>query len=176
MDPQKEKVIANIIENNRRDGVKFYKTKQQLLSQGYSESEIVYALYSEPADETGNRPLNPLAAYYAKHPDQANKIATDLLWQQRSDDFEETVADYLGGQAGVDIQSRSYYDLLAADRLGIPYFILILGSFVPLALAIKLNWSPPVAHSVFAAYSLMISLIFLFKLIHEYVRIKKAKH
>ncbi|HET7320613.1 MAG TPA: hypothetical protein VFI84_03475 [Candidatus Saccharimonadales bacterium] len=176
MDSQKEKAITNIINQDRAKGLKFIITKQKLLEQGYSEADIVYALYSDPYDASGDlRKPNPLEQYYAQHPEDAQRIAVNLLQQQEMDDWDQTAAEYLGGQMGPDVQSRNYYDLLAADRLGIPYFTLTLIPFSILMLAIKFNWSSFVAHTVFSAFSLFVSLLFAVKLIHERMRIKKMK-
>jgi hypothetical protein len=175
MDPQKEKVIENILEKNRSQGIKFYQTKEQLLSQGYTEGEIVYALFSAPYDVTPSvpRPANPLEQYYTDNPEKAQEIATILLQQQQREDWDQTAADMAAGQLAPDIQSRSYYDLLAADRLGIPFFTLTFASFALVIVAIKFNWSENLAYTVFAVFNTCVWLTFGAKLIHERIRTKK---
>ncbi|HET9174312.1 MAG TPA: hypothetical protein VFN56_03460 [Candidatus Saccharimonadales bacterium] len=177
MDTQKENAIRNTLETNKAQHIPFYQTQQQLLKQGYTESEIVYAMYSVSYDQTSNqpKPAHPLDQLYAEHPEQAQEIAKTLLQSQRQDDWNATTLDLVAGNMGPDLQTASYYDLLAADRLGIPYFTITLIPFAIALLAIKFNWPASVAHTVFSLFSLFVSLLFAVKLIHERIRIKKMK-
>ncbi|HET9098686.1 MAG TPA: hypothetical protein VFN51_03660 [Candidatus Saccharimonadales bacterium] len=175
MDSQKEKQIITVLDENKKQGITFNVTKQQLLKDGYSEADIVYAIYSDPYDADPDAPRKPhlLDDLYKADPEKAQAVAQEILQTQRQDDFDETLADTAAGALGPDIQSKNYYDVLAADRLGIPYFSIMIGGVVLMLIAIKLGWSANVDHYLQVGYGIVVSFIFVFKLIQEKRQINK---
>jgi site-specific recombinase len=85
MDEHRQQKIIGILEHNDSNSVPFFETKKQLLENGYSEKEIVLALYSFPYDGKPNAPKeeNPLTKWYNEHPERADKVAKTLATRTR---------------------------------------------------------------------------------------------
>jgi hypothetical protein len=177
MNSEREKELVSLLNNYDLAHVSFYEAKKELLAKGYKESEIVYALYSAPFDGKINqpRPENPLHKFYTEHPDLADKLAKRLILIDEEKDFESAVADTGAARLGPDIQSRSYYEVKAADDLGIPYFTLLFLSLVILLVALKLNLSTETARLILNIYSLAITAWFVYEIVRRRMRINKLK-
>ncbi len=70
MDPKREKELVGLLQQYDLNHTSFAQAKKDLLAKGYTEAEIVYALYSAPFDDRVNAPRapNPLQKMYAENP------------------------------------------------------------------------------------------------------------
>lgn len=180
MDAKREQKLVDLLNTYDVSGVPFMQAKRELLAQGFTEAEIVYGLYSAPFDGKvnrlgGPRPTNPLQKFYEEDPDRAEKLAKALLLDVNEQEWSATAANAGAATFGPDIQSRSYYEVQTADRLGIPYFTLLAAGLVLLVITIKLNLSKQVTSQIFFVYNLAVSGIFGYKLVRTRYRLHKLR-
>lgn len=177
MDQAREKQLVDLLNKYDVSGVKFNQAKKELLAKGYSEAEVVYALYSAPFDGRVNqpRPANPLNKFYQEHPDQADKLARKLILADEENTEKQAVLNAGASELGPDIQSKSYYEVRTADVLGVPYFTLVAINFIILAIILKLNIQNDTANLILAAYNLFFNAIFAYKFIQQHHHIANLK-
>ncbi len=177
MELQREKELIELLNKYDLAGIPFAKAKQEILAKGFTEPELVYGLYSAPFDGKVNepRPNNPLQKFYEQNPDKADRLAKTLLLAQAEEDWSKTSAYAAASQFGPDIQSRSYYEVRAADQLGIPYFTLMFFGIILLIVVIKFNLSKQTTDTIFLLYNIPISAWFGYKIFQERRRVSKLR-
>lgn len=137
MDNKRLDQIVQLLKTDENKGMKFAQTHQQLRAAGYSEPEIVAALYRYPYDGNPNPKItdNPMTAFFAKDPKAADKVARSLLNEIAVDEAGKAVVNTLASEAAArmgDRQASYYYQVQASDDIGYPYFrimfaVIILG-------------------------------------------------
>jgi hypothetical protein len=177
MEQNREKELVKLLNEYDVAGVPFVKAKQEILAKGFTEAELVYGLYSAPFDGkvNGPRSANPLEKFYQENPEKADKLAKALLLPQAEGDWNKDAAYTAASEFGPDIQSRSYYGVRAADKLGIPYFALMFFGIILFIVAIRLNLSKQTTDTIFLFYSISVSSIFGYKLLQERRRVKRSR-
>lgn len=177
MNADREKELVDLLNTYDTSGVLFAQAKQAILAKGFTEAELVYGLYSAPFDGKANepRPANPLQKLYEQNPERADRVAKTLLLAQAEGDWGKTAAYAGGSQFAPDVQSRSYYEVRAADQLGIPYFSLMFLGIILLIVAIKLNLSKQTTDTIFLVYNITINTLFGYKLLREHRRVSKLR-
>lgn len=169
MDIQKEKEIVDLLNHYDTSGVPFAQVKKEILAKGFTEAELVYGLYSAPFDGKVNepRPANPLETFYQENPDKADKVAKSLLLAEEQKVATKAALYVAAGELGPDIQTQSYYQVLAAEQLGIHYFSLLFFGLILLIVCIKLHLSKQTTDTVFLVYTLIINGVFAIKLLSQ---------
>jgi hypothetical protein len=108
--------------------VKFFDANQLMLSEGYSEAEILEGTYRFAYDGKPNeiKKADSLRNYYEKHPKVAREMADEILKAHGDDEHYNSVgrtASYLAAsRMAPGHHARSFYDEKFASEAGIPYF------------------------------------------------------
>jgi|GEM_PF-4345760 len=143
-DERKQKILV-ILKNNDAQSIKFAQTKQQLLDLGYSNTEIVDALYEFPYDGKPNQPAtdNKLQTYMKNNPEAADKVARTLLSDLEKEDKEKAALNGAAAAAASqlhDYNAESYYNSRYFDSIGaIPYIYLVLCAALVMGIGFKLH-------------------------------------
>jgi hypothetical protein len=171
MDEHRQQKIIGILEHNDSNSVPFFETKKQLLENGYSEKEIVLALYSFPYDGKPNAPKeeNPLTKWYNEHPERADKVAKTLLHEHAKNERNKSYVYAAAAEFAPDIHSQAYYEVRTFDQLGLPYFTLFFISIVIGALMVKFNLPDYVLY----IYILAVNTIVFYRLFQAHQKTKK---
>jgi hypothetical protein len=177
MDPAREKTLVSLLNELDVSGVTFPAAKQQLLAKGYSEAEIVYALYSAPFDGKVNEPVaeNPLHEFYRNNPARANKVAQLLFYEDALEDKDRVLALATAAQAAPDTHSQAYYDVRLADELGIPYFTIFGIALLLLVLGFTFDIPNPTIDIVLKIFGLCINILIYYKIFKKLYRVHKLR-
>lgn len=141
MSTNKIEEIVTILKTNDTNAVPFAKTKDEILSKGFTEAELVLALYSFPYDGKPNQQKqeNKMREFYEKHPEKANENAKLMLKTLAQQDLDKATAYGMASQFGTT-QSKLYYESRFADEIGFPYFRFTLAAVVLIGLGYKFGF------------------------------------
>lgn len=119
--------------------IPFFEAKKKLLAQGFSEHEIAQALYVFSYDGQPNAPKksDPIAAYYAASPTEAQRIGSFILSNAKKGGYGRKTAYYMASQYAPGHHARAKYALMFADEVGFPYFFALFSILPAFGLVIR---------------------------------------
>lgn len=164
----KHQQLINELEILDLQGVKFKQAKEQLLAKGYAEEEIDHAIYSAPHDGKANKPKpeHEHTAAYRNNPEHADKVAKELLKQEKKNRNSRTRHRFWANAAasrfapGAHASSRYAYQ--AAASIGFPFFT---------SLFLSAGWTALVIYQHWSAVVLQIGVFIIFVLLYLKSRI-----
>jgi hypothetical protein len=171
MNNARQQKIIEILKRNDSNSVPFIRTKDQLLYAGYSEKEIIYALYSFPYDGKPNIPSeeNPLKDWYEKHPEHADQIARTLLKDQARNERDKAFAYAAASEFAPGPHAQSYYDVRLFDELSLPYYTLFFIGIVLGILMVKFD----LPEYILYIYALAVNIKVIYELIQRHRKARK---
>lgn len=177
IDLNRQKDLVQLLNNYDVGGTPFYVAKKELLAKGYTEPEIVYALYSAPFDGKANTPAapNPLTEMYENHPERAEKIARNLLAVEAEKEWDSTMRAAVNQQVAYGARFQSQADVALADSLGIPYFSILAGSLLFVLIAVFAGVPEWITRLVIAVVSISLNVWVVGLLVARYRRLRRLR-
>lgn len=138
-------------ENDSKE-IPFHETKQQLLKDGFTESEIDQAVYASPYDGKKNptKPEDPHKKAYKNNPEVAEQVGTQILEDAKERERAETIATGVASHFAPGRHAQSRYKFEFFERLGLPYFRIFFGGLLIFILVVVLKL-PAWINGVFGA-------------------------
>jgi hypothetical protein len=121
----------------------FYEANQTMLREGYSEADILDGLYRFSYDGKPDKLIHPdpMKEYLKKHPQEAQKLADELLKLHDNDrhykDAGLMAANYIASRNAPGMHAKSFYAQRFADSVGIPYFSTLFVILLTLFIVVK---------------------------------------
>lgn len=178
MTPQRAEELVDLLNAYDVAGTSFHQAKQELLVKGFTEAEIVHALYSAPFDgkvNTKEQSADPLHDYYAKHPEKADRLAKSLLLEDAEQEWNEVAAHAVASQVPLNTHTESRHQLAVADSLGIPYFRLLLLMTVLGFASIVLDIDKQIMDLLLLAAGILVAGLFIFKLAQRRMHLRRLR-
>lgn len=121
MQPEVDQTIVNALKQYSSQGVTFFQAKQALLKQGYKDEDIELASGSYDYGSPQSQP-DPLTQDFKKDPQDTEKVAQDLLKNDKQQREEQAVVNGIAGQHSVDLQSDLKYQNNFLSAIGMSWW------------------------------------------------------
>ncbi len=118
--------VVELLKKHDTEEIKFYQTKKMIISQGYSEQELMLGLYEFPYDGVANSPKekSELQKVFEKHPETAVAFVATQDYELNRRENTIAAANYLVSHQNTPWGYRA--KLAVMDHLGfVVYFSLI---------------------------------------------------
>lgn len=135
-----DKLVRALKEGDSEE-IPFIQTKEQLLKEGYTESEISNAVYQSPYDGKKNVivPESEATAAFRVNPELTEKIGEQILTDDRDQERKKVAASIAASRFAPGRHAQAKYTFDTFERLGLPFFRIFFGILVVYILVYKFD-------------------------------------